>query len=77
MYVLDRIPVTWYNVHMSFNYDNEEVRDLIDNEGLSYFLLHYTNLDYIDDKEVRAAAKTAKAALENFQNVLHSKVEPL
>lgn len=52
------------------SYSKEDVVNIVDNEGLDYALLHYMNLDNIEDKELRDTAKEAASWLRKVFAIL-------
>lgn len=52
------------------SYSNEDLIDIIDNEGLDYTILYYLNVNDIEDPTLRKLFKQAKDALEQIQEIL-------
>lgn len=51
-------------------YDNEQLCQIIDIEGLDYALLHYLDPKDIEDREVRQACVAAKQAMQDVLKIL-------
>lgn len=51
-------------------YDNEFLRNAIDQEGLGYAIEDYLDPDHIQDPEVREAWKAAAAAIGRVRELL-------
>lgn len=51
-------------------YTNEDVLDIVENEGLEYAILDYMTLDDIEDEELRELCKEAEGALGRVQKKL-------
>jgi hypothetical protein len=54
----------------SRKHTNEELRDIIDSEGLGYAIQFHTSADSIEDEEVAALWKTAKEAMDEIEALL-------
>ena len=51
-------------------YTNEDVLDIVENEGLEYAILDCMTLDYIEDEELKELCKEAGDALERVKKKL-------
>ena len=51
-------------------YTNEDVLDIVENEGLEYAILDCMTLDYIEDEELKELCKEAGDVLERVKKKL-------
>ena len=50
--------------------DREEIGQIIENEGLGYFIMDYTGPESMPDEEMKNAFIKAKKSLEDFVQLL-------
>lgn len=55
-------------------YTKEDLRDIVETEGLGYAIMDYVNPKNIEDKDIRVLWETAKDAMEDLADELELEV---
>lgn len=57
--------------------DYEEVKILMNQEGIDYFLMHYTNAESMPDKKGQELFAKAKEAMDAFTSYVEEEAEKI
>ena len=52
-------------------YSNDELRDIVENEGLGYAVQDYVNPEFIEDQDLREKWEQAKNLLDEIEEALN------